>query len=412
MKKFLYLTISVLSLSLCVFFSSCGETLDVAGKHFEDEHGIYFIDFDLNSNRVFKVNVHSGRYGIDTPENKIGTYAVEKKEVVLNFDDGELRFYKHGNYLHYSYLGGGSSYVETGASNFFTNVFADTTQDINGTKVAFSENEAFTENVRLEYSFNQETAKYEIEGYKPTYDRDKFKSNVFNSLLQKSLNILNISASTLTYEKAWLLRNKSNYVDDYLAGIWAQNYFKDEYDKAGGDDFARHKVIEKAKQSLLEKFNSVDKNETFLLTRDATVGKYDFDRKAFFVEFAPESSYSRRLMATGLEVPEMHSTLIGENKSILPNIVESSKFAAERAKLWLTMDEDKAEEFNKNNKADSKYLAIIIIEPTGGYYEFNEGTINPKTLRRIQVKYAPDFNIVSMQLLDSNMKLVGDVVIR
>lgn len=406
MKKFLTLAASALIFSLGMCFTSCGETVNVAGKHFEfEEYEEIYINFDTNSNKVFFCRNDSG---IDAPENEVGTYTVEKNDVLMKFKSDEIRLNQQGKYLYlYDKDESGNTtnkivkdlpFVENGSTDFFTNVFANTTQEINGVKVAFSENEASTDNAKVGYSFNSETAKYELAGFKPTYSRGNFLNNVFQSFLDKTLKDLNISGSTLTYEEAWLFRNKTSYVKDDLAEIWAKNYFKEDYEAAKNDDFARHNVIEKAKQALLEKFNSLDFNETFLITKDATVGKYDFSKKAFSVN-------------SDLKVPEMYSTLTGESKPILPKMkFGNSQVTGLLEKLWLTMDEEKAAEFNKINNADSKYLAVIEIQPVNDYDDWGEvGRIDLD--RRVRTRYVPYYKIKSIKLLDNNLKIIGNVII-
>lgn len=369
--------------SMAVFLTSCGSA-NVAGKHFENDRMPFSVDFSASDNKVFYIA-------------DVGNYSVEKNDILINLNGRTIKLLLKGKALYiyeFDEVGNqtdkinedGIIFYEDGESDFFTNYFVNTKKTVDNAEINFTDSSASIGQVEVFYNFNSDTGKYELEGFEPTYNRKQFLNNVFDSLIEKSLNRTNSAYSTLTYEKAWWLRKKVNdaSISDTLISAYLKSFYSNEYSAAKNDEFAMHRLEEKIKPEITQKFNSVNKKEIFSIVQPTKLEEYDFSSKAFSVD------------SSCLSIPELSSTLLGDKKDITVRLGNYSNREGYRtllegfSKLSLPMDSDKAEELKNRNV--SNCIIIFDVEPYL-YKSFRE-MLN-------ETDYELNFTIKSIELLDA-----------
>jgi hypothetical protein len=378
---------------------------DVSGKRYEAKIETFSLiaDFDKDSDKVFYIS-------------DVGTYNVDGENVVINFNGRQIKFSLIGNKLcPYDYDENGNQtdklskdlfFVESGISNYFTNVFVNQSKSVDEVTINFTEDEAFCGENKISYSFDKETGKYSAEGFEPTADQDLFVQNVLSALINKSLGG---TASELTYEKGWWLRQKVNdEIDDDMLEVYVSFFYPKEFDEAKKNDFALNRLINEKKTEFEKKYQEVNTKENFRVIKNASLGKYDFDNNEFKIN-------------TDLSFDEIESTFSGYDIPLEVRLGSLSKsgwygpsiswYSDIRTKVVLEISTEEAEKLSNEN---SSYLIAYELEPIM-YLDQSDlmGEIGyDRWFDAYQARYIQYYSIKSADLIDKKtLKSVGKVTI-
>lgn len=396
MKKiFLYV---LMCFSIITLFSC--KKAEVAGKHFRfSKSDVFFIDFSPDSNKVYYIADIVGDYSID--KNDVIIIVDGKETIRLRYQENALYPYKYDkDGKRTKEIDFSSSFIEDGTSDFFTNVFANTEKEYNGTKIKFTKDAAFVGDYNVDYGFNSITGEYTVANCEGTYIREKFLENVYMQILKKALDG---NFSELSYSDAFWLRQATRKIDSELMDVYLTSFYAKEYEEAGSDDFALHNLVSEKQKEVQEKINQLDTKKTFNIVMPASLKKYDFKNSEFIIQ-------------TSLDIPEIPSTfsecdypvkvLFGQKEWNGVNWLSDVN-----SQVKVKMQEDKAAELSKNG--DGNYLIVYAVSPIMLYDQNLSDSEHRYELKGwsesyVRECYAQYYEVLSAELLDgSSLKTLG-----
>ena len=385
----------VLACLASVILTSCG-AVNVSGKKYQYQVEGYplTIEFAENSDKAFYLN-------------SVGTYRTEGSDIIVS-GKKEIRLTAKGDKLYiyqFDEEGNQSDVLDkdlifklVGASDYFTNVLPGKFMLAeNNIPVNFTETEATVGEKKVPYTFDKDTGKYAVEGYEPTSNKTELMENVVKILMD---NVLESTASELTYEKGWWLYQRiENNVSDSMVRKYIASFYGRDYNAAKRDDFALNKLMKEKKAEFSKKYWAVDTKENFRIVQFAYFDKYDFDKGEFKID-------------TDLTLSNMKSTFAGDNHPLEVVLAGYGKdghgnyglneYSDINSEVIFKVPADKAEELSKEKPV---LLIVYTVQPImksvwRGYFGGNDN-------------YSQYYNIKSAELIRRDtLEPVGKASVR
>lgn len=394
--------VCVLLVSL-MMFTSCGE-VSVAGKHFENEYYPVSVDFAPKGNMVYYMTA-------------LCPYTVKGSDIDIQYNGQNIRLLLKENTLYVyerdeagnptkNISADGLTFVENGMTDFFTNVLSGTEQTVNDVVISFTDTTATVGNYSIDYTFDESTGLYTVDGFEPTYYRNGVLNNAYSRLIDTAFPD---DGSTMNYEKAfWARQAIKTSIDDELVSIYLGTYYPEEYEKALHDEFAMHSLTERVLPEIQEKLDSFDPDEPVTLITSATLGKYDFNKGVYTIN-------------TSYNFGTMSSTLAGCDFPMEIRLGKLNKRALFDSIFWysgigtdatMAMSEDKASELNSSGVSDCLLVYTLVPIMTIDMDQSSSEMSNSFWGRSHREQYTLYYEILSAELYSKkDLTKIGDMTV-